>query len=1319
MKKLLSFFAALLFAGSMVAETVTLTMSDFQATAFMDDNSGISVATAKEGGTTAPAYNEKAGDLRVYAKGTVTISASQNITAIEFVISSKGKYRLAELTPNVGEMTVSGDPDWEAKWSGEAKEVVITVGEKATYGSDGAEKAGQLCFDAINVTLEGGTIIDPQPKYEDGFYLVGDFTEWSLDEKGDYKLEANPNAEGEYMLEMYLMKGEQFQAVEVKDDGIVQWYPGGEENNITFDAAEEAAVVIYFRPAGNTAWDLNFFYIEVKETPEPPQPQGDELWVETFNRNGNEVLKKGTYWPYANEWFTGYNVSETQAVEGNQYTNDYTDVESNGVSIRPKKINGGDAVPGLYFAMNKEAAKNYVKFIGEPLFDASNKDYEYTLNFTICLPESADGGDLQEMNIYMNSLGLALLPKDTKLGDKLVTTDVAVPLENMKINDLQFDFDNTATQKFISKIWITAKEVGGVEPEKLEDGFYLVGTMNDWTPEASMMFVANEEVEGEYVMFWTGVAGEEMKVVEVKDNAIAAWYPDNADNFVVSDELVGQLMTIRFNPQGADTWTDFGGFCKVEVQGNPEPEAEFYIVGSFSNWEVNEDYKLVLDEESGEYLLDIKLNEGDELKAVAVLQGIQIWYPEGTDNNWVVDADHAGLVRIHFSTEEHSDWEFGYAYIELLETPPTPQGGEITIIPGDVTDIASGTTGDFEKTIKGVTVAWSGAYYNADNAVDFRVYANKTLTLTAEVNILKVEVIGLAKKGLELVVDNGIITTGASYESETTKSDWTDPLFVVEEINAKSITFSCNKQARFAAIRLTLEGGEVIEKLADGYYLAGDYNNWTPTDNDIFYLNEAVVETVEYMKNAVLAEGEGIKVVQYLNGEPDNWFPAGIDNNYIVDAEHAGEVVIYFRPEGNSDWESFHEGGFFYISGALTPGIITLDVAYGAAVYVDDDENGTFWQFNLYKDYDGGTGVVTYPDFYIGVAPKSTTAIAGTYEVSDIYFVEVDLDENTAVSATQASDLVVTHNEQGVYHFEFDFIGDDGATYMINAEVPVEAYDYASGEEIELKEEDTPEVLADGYYLAGDFNKWEVSADYMFKANPEAEGEYMLDVTLAEGDELKGVIVAFGQIVQWVGNPKDGGNNFKVDAEHAGDVTIYLNPAGRSDWEWTYIYIEVHAQPEYLTCADVLEIAATMEDPTADNKYVYGEEVVVRAYVQFAYDATEPKASPARKALVQSVWLNDDKAATKGQIQVYYGAVAEALAKGDFVEAKGQVVKYYKGENNIIVELLNGEMKKITDTPTGVETVETSVEVLKTIQNGQFIIIRNGQSFNATGARIQ
>ncbi len=590
-----------------------------------------------------------------------------------------------------------------------------------------------------------------------------------------------------------------------------------------------------------------------------------------------------------------------------------------------------------------------------------------------------------------------------------------------------------------------------------------------------------------------------------------------------------------------------------------------------------------------------------------------------------------------------------------------------------------------------------------------RAYKGKTFTVSADVNIIKI-VITCTASGEEkygpgcFTIPEGV----GEYSYEDNVGTWVG--------KAKEVVFTAaTNQVRMTSVVVTLEGGEE-EKLADGFYLAGDYNKWLPTPNDVFFLNEEVPELVEYMKHAYLNEGEGIKVVEYKNGEAANWYPDGMGNEYKVDAAHAGEVDIYFRTEYQDDWAEF--GGYMYITeGQLT--IITLDVEYGSAVYVNDDELGNFWQLNLYKDYDSETQSVTYPDLYVGVTPKSATAIAGTYGASDIYFVELDLDENTAIEAASISDVVVTYKEDGVYHFGFDFMGNDGISYIVDVEVPVEAWDYATGEEIELVEDETPVVLADGYYLAGDFNKWTVSADYMFKANPEAEGEYMLDVTLAEGDELKGVIVAFGQIVQWVGNPKDGGNNFKVDAEHAGDVTIYLNPAGRSDWEWTYIYIEVHPQPEYLTCADVLEIAATMEDPTADNKYVYGEEVVVRAYVQFAYDPKEQQASPARKALQQSVWLNDDKGAKSGQIQVYYGSVEEALAKGDYVEAKGQVVKYFKAEGNIIVELLNGEMKKVSEIVTGVDNVETSVEVLKTIQNGQFIIIRNGQIYNAAGARIQ
>ena len=161
MKKLFSILAAVLFAGSMMAETVTLTMEDFADVSFTDQTSGISVSTAKNAGQTAPAYNATGKDLRVYAKGSITIEATKNITSISFTISDKGKNRLAPLTANVGSVVVAGDPDFTAEWTGSATSVTLTVGDIASYGTE-STKAGQLCFTAIVVTLgEGEEPVEP------------------------------------------------------------------------------------------------------------------------------------------------------------------------------------------------------------------------------------------------------------------------------------------------------------------------------------------------------------------------------------------------------------------------------------------------------------------------------------------------------------------------------------------------------------------------------------------------------------------------------------------------------------------------------------------------------------------------------------------------------------------------------------------------------------------------------------------------------------------------------------------------------------------------------------------------------------------------------------------------------------------------------------------------------------------------------------------------------------------------------------------------------------------------------------------------------
>ncbi|MBO7455634.1 MAG: hypothetical protein J6T76_04455, partial [Paludibacteraceae bacterium] len=43
----------------------------------------------------------------------------------------------------------------------------------------------------------------------------------------------------------------------------------------------------------------------------------------------------------------------------------------------------------------------------------------------------------------------------------------------------------------------------------------------------------------------------------------------------------------------------------------------------------------------------------------------------------------------------------------------------------------------------------------------------------------------------------------------------------------------------------------------------------------------------------------------------ETWYPAGFQDGYTVDAAHAGQTTVYFRPAGNEDWAAF--GGYIYM----------------------------------------------------------------------------------------------------------------------------------------------------------------------------------------------------------------------------------------------------------------------------------------------------------------------------------------------------------------------------------------------------------------------
>ena len=96
--------------------------------------------------------------------------------------------------------------------------------------------------------------------------------------------------------------------------------------------------------------------------------------------------------------------------------------------------------------------------------------------------------------------------------------------------------------------------------------------------------------------------------------------------------------------------------------------------------------------------------------------------------------------------------------------------------------------------------------------------------------------------------------------------------------------------------------------------------------------------------------------------------------------------------------------------------------------------------------------------------------------------------------------------------------------------------------------------MADGFYLMGTMNGWKADENYLFVPNETTEGEYMLSVTLTEGDELKVAKVMNGVAMTWY--PAEGAN-FVVSATHAGKKVIYFREQYNTDWAdfGGYIYI--------------------------------------------------------------------------------------------------------------------------------------------------------------------
>ena len=335
---------------------------------------------------------------------------------------------------------------------------------------------------------------------------------------------------------------------------------------------------------------------------------------------------------------------------------------------------------------------------------------------------------------------------------------------------------------------------------------------------------------------------------------------------------------------------------------------------------------------------------------------------------------------------------------------------------------------------------------------------------------------------------------------------------------------------------------EAVE-IEDGYYLNGSHVDWNIaklTDYK-FAKNEDNKEVEEYTLKITLTKGQKIKPCKIEGSKATAWYPE-VDGDFEVTDEAAGKKIVYFRPTKNDEWNIC--GGHIYIAadeegGGDTP---TPDPEFDGKFYITGNEALVVAAgLDKAKAWDPAAIACENSEY-------TFTALA----VGD-YVMKITVDGKWE-TAKGFSDLAerpkgVTADKDGNINFSIAEAGDVKIKFN-GAKITLEG-----------KFDESKEItLTDGYYLISDpWTLESIKAANKFEANEGTEGEFKLSATLTEGMGFKVVEVKDNAIVKWF--PEGEGNEYKVDAAHAGARTIYFRPAGNDEWKG-FIYVDEGAAPD-------------------------------------------------------------------------------------------------------------------------------------------------------------
>ncbi len=236
-------------------------------------------------------------------------------------------------------------------------------------------------------------------------------------------------------------------------------------------------------------------------------------------------------------------------------------------------------------------------------------------------------------------------------------------------------------------------------------GYYLVGTLDGqdcWDVSSlteDRMFGVNPYNDGEYMLDYTFVKGDEVKVVYYDGNSITRWYNSSGDNYSIGSAKAGNC-SVYFRPTGNTAWSYYYfTVLPKTIEETKEPTsapivaptvistesetvpAGYYIIGILNGedkWGIAtlSEERLLKENPNnqGEYMLEYTFDLGDELKVVHYDgNDYTRWYNSSGDN-YAIGSTKAGPCTVYFRPEGNNNWSYFYFTVipRTVEETQTP-----------------------------------------------------------------------------------------------------------------------------------------------------------------------------------------------------------------------------------------------------------------------------------------------------------------------------------------------------------------------------------------------------------------------------------------------------------------------------------------------------------------------------------------------------------------------------------------------------------------------------------------------------------------------